>query len=139
MEPKHIPIQARPNDLSKQERLVSEQQQRTFGHTQSAEWVNPKARFIFRCSACLPPLNSNGIERSVKAHIRKSRKNIIEPVIVTVARPNSNKFQFAIPAKLTQQKRGRPKTARRQNSLAGGGNREQKLHKRGKLAGGHRI
>ena len=97
-EPKHVPIKARLNDLTAAGKSTLEQQQGIFGFAQSAEWVSPKAKYIYRCSICLSTLNSNGLERSVRNHLKKAHRNIIDPVIVTVTRQTGKTMQFSAPA-----------------------------------------
>ena len=95
-EPLQLLFKGRINDMSVAEKEAMQQMKVTKGHSQRADFVPPTSVHIVRCpiASCRAPINTHGIERSIKTHLNASHPEVKSPVIATVL-----KFNQAHPVK----------------------------------------
>ena len=99
MPTRHLCIPAQKNNLTPAERVVLEQKRGQHGYTQCSEYTNPKAGFIYRCCLCNSPINTNGLERAIKSHMKKLHGSICEALSIRVIRPDWRELQVDIPGR----------------------------------------
>ena len=90
-----ITICSRRNDLSKTEKLALMAMENKFGFSHRPEYVRPESQRIYRCGfqRRRVTINPNGIERNVRAHLRKTHKGFAGTIMVTILR-HDGKSQF---------------------------------------------
>ena len=55
--------------------MVLQKHKQEHKYIHKAEYVDPSAKNIYRCAICTSPLNSHGIEKTVKCHSKKFHSN----------------------------------------------------------------
>ena len=90
---------ARNNDLSDTEKLLLRRIKIEHGYSQHCEFVNPEARFIFRCPLCTSVLNSNGVERSVRVHFNRRHSTLQGLTRIKIIRSDKKEFALLIRGK----------------------------------------
>ena len=95
-EPIELLFKDRADDLAVEDRLQLAKRRMSHGHTQSPEWVSMQARRIFRCCLCGSPINSGGVERAIRSHLRNTHGNIKDALLITVERKAGRAFEFAV-------------------------------------------
>ena len=83
---KEMFFKGRISDLTSAEKTRMQQMRQTRGHAQWADFVMPNTTHIVRCSVkgCSAPINTHGIERAIKSHLRTARPEIRAPVKAAV-------------------------------------------------------
>ena len=108
-------FKGRINDLTESERGKMERMRLEHGHTQQADFVAPKAVHIVRCpiGQCGAPINTHGLERSIKSHLCSAHSDITCPVLATVIKfnqPHPIRYYFPPPATKSGRRSGEGST-----------------------------
>ena len=107
--PTVIIFRDRPNDMSLQERLHMTEKKTLYGYSQAADWCNPQLRRIIRCPCCEKIVNTNGIEKAIRTHLRQAHQSLMHnPILVQVQKAGGKKQEFAIPAGLCTRQQKKP-------------------------------
>ena len=101
----------RPNDMTLQERHHMTDRRTLYGYSQAADWCNPQLRRIIRCPRCNKIVNTNGIEKAIRTHLRQAHQPLMQnPILVQVQRAGGKKQEFAIPAGHSVRQQKKPVT-----------------------------
>ena len=96
---RELEIKAQRNNLTASEILILNKKRSEHGFSQSSEFTNPSARTIYRCPMCSSPINSNGLERALRGHMRKLHGYVRETIHIHVTKTDWSEMDVIIPGK----------------------------------------
>ena len=92
-------IESQKNNLTIKEKQILGRVKAIHGYTQKPEYTNPDSKMIYRCPKCLSPLNSNGLEKAIRSHFKKSHATQTGLIHMRITKTDKKELSFYIQGK----------------------------------------
>ena len=99
MQPRQLCMSAQKNNRAPAERAELEQKRGERDYAQCSEYKKSTAGYTYGCCLRNSTMNTNGLERALKSHVRKLRGTMREALKIRAVRPDWRELQASFPGR----------------------------------------